>query len=177
MPLTLRDRVVVWQQVEAACQNHRRCARAAGRSVFYRVEDMGALVEQHLERGVCPYCRGPLPAGAFVLDLRVPAARGGRYTLRNLVVCCRDCHLLKGALDDHEYRELLAVVGNWPRPLQNHFRARLRAGASTVRTALPVCGSLEWFTGSAEAHEPSRRLPGDEAPPPPPEAGREMPGG
>src|SRR5262249_3967605 len=162
MSMTLKERALFLQKTADVFETHRRCARAAGKCVFYRLEDLRGGVERDLARGACLYCRVPLSVATFVLDHRVPIPRGGRFVFRNLEVCCRDCHLLKGFLDAQEFRELLALLASWPKPLQQHFRARLRAGASLVRTALPVPGTLAWYTGAEpETEEKAHEMPGD----------------
>ena len=93
----------------------------------------------------CPYCarqmnhakgaHGPLAPSR---DHRVPTCRGGMTILVNLIVCCRSCNELKGALDVAEFlawREGLASRldhGWWSRlpgvrryPYAHHARLRL----------------------------------------------------
>jgi hypothetical protein len=129
----------------------RRAAKAAGKFITYSLEDLQSLVERHFADSHCPYCRGPLGVGQFTLDHKNPVARGGKYIFKNIEVCCKECRDLKGVFDDQEFRELLRLFRSWPKPVQNDFRARLGAGSGCP---LPRMGSLEWFTGSAEAHAP-----------------------
>jgi hypothetical protein len=112
------------------------------------------LLEARLADPVCPYCLGPFSAGTYALEHQVPIARGGRFTFRNLEVTCRDCSVVRGALDRQELRELWALMRTWPRPVLNEFLARLKAGAPLVTATLPAPGALEWFTGSDEPHAP-----------------------
>lgn len=49
----------------------------------------------------CVYCGGI--DGPFHLDHRLPWSRGGRHTVENLAVSCRDCNLAKSALTDDEF--------------------------------------------------------------------------
>ncbi len=153
VPMTLRERAEFLHETRDAFDAHCSCARAAGKYVFYRLEDLRGVVETYLRRGDCPYCSGLLKIDNLVVGHKVPSTRGGKYTLRNLCVSCRDCSVIKGALDEQEFRELLALISQWPRALQRHFCKQLRAGASLVRTALPVCGSLAWFTGKDISEE------------------------
>jgi hypothetical protein len=154
MPLTMRDRAVLYQRTCDGYQLYQRQARAAGVCLTYQPADLRALVENHLTGAVCPYCRGPLRAGTFALGFKVPLCRGGRFTFKNLDVCCPDCMLLKGVLDAQEFRDLLRLVGQWAKPVQRHFRNQLEAGARVPQPDLPAVGSLEWFTGSMVAHAP-----------------------
>jgi hypothetical protein len=116
-------------------ETHLACADAHGTDVFYSLEDVRGAAEPHLRQQACPVCRGPLRAANLVIEHKVPPARGGRYTLRNLLVICRGCAVLKGALDHQEFRELLSLMSHWPRGIRAHFCKQLRAGASLVRTA------------------------------------------
>jgi hypothetical protein len=152
--MTLRERALSWQRCGEAYDAHRQGARAHGRCLSYRLEDLYALVARHLDRPVCPYCHGPFTAATLALGHKVPIARGGRFLFKNLDVCCQGCHLLKGVLDHQEFRELLQLIHTWPRPVGNNFLARLRAGTPVTGSVLPPVGSLEWFTGSTEPHAP-----------------------
>jgi 5-methylcytosine-specific restriction endonuclease McrA len=146
MPLTTKERSVCWRRTQEAFDAHQGQARAAGKCVLYRLEDLRDIVERQLARGVCPYCRGPYTPATLVIGYRVPVARGGKFTLKNLEVCCRDCHGLKGALDAEELRELFRLVDGWPRPVRRLFLDQLRAGVALTPPDLPRVGSLEWFT-------------------------------
>ena len=45
----------------------------------------------------CQYCSRELPRTDLNLDHVVPRAQGGRTTWENVVCCCIDCNLTKGA--------------------------------------------------------------------------------
>ena len=45
----------------------------------------------------CQYCGQELPRAELNLDHVVPRAQGGRTTWENVVCCCIDCNLTKGA--------------------------------------------------------------------------------
>lgn len=52
----------------------------------------------------CVYCGGdPFADGDIELDHVMPASRGGRDTLDNLLVACRPCNRSKGALLPQEW--------------------------------------------------------------------------
>ncbi len=154
MPMTVPERARFWQRSADDYEDHRRQARRLGKVVCYSLDDFRTFAERRLDGGTCPYCRGPLGVPAFAVGLRVQPARRGKFTLRNLEVCCSDCHLLKSVLDGDEFAELVALVRGWPKPVAKHFLARLRAGAALVPARLPAPGSLEWFTGSDQPHAP-----------------------
>lgn len=46
----------------------------------------------------CTYCRRPLPTRGTTLDHIRPRSRGGRTTVRNVVLCCGECNSRKGNL-------------------------------------------------------------------------------
>jgi hypothetical protein len=134
-------------------------ARGLGKCLTYRLDDVRGLIEKHFERGSCPYCRCPLTAAAFVLDHKLPLARGGKLTFKNLDVSCRRCHGLKGVLDSQEFRDLVALVSGWPKPVQRQFLSRLWAGSDIVPLSLPRLDSLEWFTADPHAFPTNGRVP------------------
>jgi 5-methylcytosine-specific restriction endonuclease McrA len=162
---TLKEQTNFLQQTRETFDSHQRRARAAGRCVSYRLEDVRALVEKQLALAICPYCRGPLDVATFVLDHKVPSVRGGKFTFKNLEICCRECHLFKGVLDHHEFRELLQLMATWPRPVQQHFRACLVAAADLTPAHLPPVGSLRWFTGAQSSKDQPSLPPMEESTP------------
>ncbi len=155
MFLTLKERPLFLEQLNDCWQAQRRQARAAGICLTYSLEDLRALVEHRLVQGVCPHCQGPVTPTNFAIGHKVPSTRGGKFTLRNLEVCCRECAACKGVLDAHEFRELLLLVRTWPKPVQKFFRAALATASAGSAVELPRPGSLEWFTGSDQPHPPA----------------------
>ncbi|HEV3204081.1 MAG TPA: HNH endonuclease signature motif containing protein [Gemmataceae bacterium] len=151
MAMTYKERPQFLKQTAEWFAATRRAAKAAGKFITYSLEDLQSLVERHFADSHCPYCQGQLGVGQFTLDHKTPIARGGKYIFKNIEVCCQQCRDLKGFLDGEEFRELLRLLQSWPKPVQNDFRARRGAGSGCP---LPRLGSLEWFTGSAEAHAP-----------------------
>lgn len=155
MFISLKDRPLFLEQIGTCWEAHRRQARAAGTCVTYGREDLRSLVDHQLAQGVCPHCQGPVTPTNFAVGHKVPSARGGKFTFRNLEVCCRECAACKGVLDAQEFRELLLLVRTWPKPVQRLFRAALAAAAAGSGADLPRPGSLEWFTGSDQPHPPA----------------------
>jgi 5-methylcytosine-specific restriction endonuclease McrA len=49
------------------------------------------------DANTCQYCGEELPRAELNLDHVVPRAQGGRTTWENVVCCCIDCNLSKGA--------------------------------------------------------------------------------
>jgi hypothetical protein len=144
----MNERILLWRRAAILYESLRQRARQAGKCLGYSSLDLAGFLECRLTDHACPYCAGPLSVENFVLEDGVPILRGGRHTLRNLGLCCPDCHVLKGTLDAHEFRELRALLAGWPRPVQADFLARLRAGAGAA-LPLPPVGSLDWFRPQA----------------------------
>lgn len=109
--------------------------------------DLRQLILARLGSFGCMYCKGPVGVESLQVDAKTPFWRGGKFVMKNLAVCCAGCKSAKDMLDDREFRELLALIQSWPTPVRENVLARLRAGASLARAALPRPGSLEWFTG------------------------------
>jgi hypothetical protein len=151
-PTTRQEQALFYLRAGAAYRLQRRRADCRGVPLPYDLFDLQALVRSRLGPSACPYCRGPVTAATFAVGPRVPADRGGRFALRDLVVSCGDCARARGPLDDREFRELMELTRAWPRPVQNDLLLRLRAGGRDVDGRLPRPGSLEWFTGSADGH-------------------------
>jgi 5-methylcytosine-specific restriction endonuclease McrA len=159
MTMTTQDRALLWQRTQEWFDALKRQARAAGTCPAFRLDELVALVERHLTRPTCPYCRGTFTVATMALGHPTPIARGGRFSLRNVEVCCHDCHLLRGPLDAQEYRELRLLLATWPRPIQKRFLAGLQAVQALSQPPLPPVGSLEWFTGADEPHAPKSSDP------------------
>lgn len=156
--MSIPERSLFLRRSGAGFEHQQRWARSLHQGLPYGLYELRELAERRLHEGRCPYCRGQLSAANFCFDHRLPIVRDGRFTLRNLEVCCAACQRAKGVLDATEYRELLAVVAAWPKPVAANFLDRLRAGASTVGGRLPRVGSLEWFTGPLiTEEEPDQR--------------------
>lgn len=152
MPPIPNGQPSVAHQTAVAFEAHRQRARTIGVCPTYRLDDLRSLVEKHLTTTGCPYCQGPVTAANLAIGHKVPTARGGKFTFRNLEISCADCAALKGTLDFQEFRELLMLLETWPKPVRQQFRARLCA--RPVVANLPRPGSLEWFTGAEEPHAP-----------------------
>jgi 5-methylcytosine-specific restriction endonuclease McrA len=159
MTKTTIDFPLFWQRTQDWFNAFKRQARAAGTCLTYRLEDLRTLVEKQLARPYCPYCQGPFTLATMALTHKTPIVRGGKFTYRNLEVCCPDCHLLRGVLDAQEYRELRLLIATWPRPVQTRFLAGLKTAQSLAQPDLPRVGALEWFTDGDEGDAPSRTDP------------------
>lgn len=89
----------------------------------------------------CQYCGRELPRAELNLDHVVPRAQGGRTTWENVVCCCIDCNLSKGArTPDQAGIQLLKT------PVRPRWTPTFRTQAGKVRYR-------EWlpFLGIADA--------------------------
>jgi 5-methylcytosine-specific restriction endonuclease McrA len=63
----------------------------------------------------CQYCGENLPRTELNLDHVVPRAQGGRTTWENVVCCCIDCNLAKGARTPEQAGMILRKAPTRPR--------------------------------------------------------------
>ena len=126
--LTGRHIVILDQRTEQLYQRNLRRAQAAGQALDYRRGDLRYFVSHNIGRHHCHYCCGPVEAGTFDLDYKIPPERGGSFTFHNLAVVCKECIQAKGWLDHFEYRELVSLLRSWATPIRRSFIARLQAG-------------------------------------------------
>ena len=63
----------------------------------------------------CQYCEQMLPRTELNLDHVVPRSQGGRTTWENVVCCCIDCNLAKGARTPEQAGMLLRKAPTRPR--------------------------------------------------------------
>jgi 5-methylcytosine-specific restriction endonuclease McrA len=76
----------------------------------------------------CQYCERSLPRTELNLDHVVPRAQGGRTTWENVVCCCIDCNLAKGARTPEQAGMLLRKAPSRPR-----WTPTFRAAGDKVR--------------------------------------------
>jgi len=91
----------------------------------------------------CPYCAESLTAKNFSADHMTPLNRADEIVniswlarLNNITVCCAPCQRLKGALDQEEYRRLLALLATFDPVAQRDIKRRLKAGGAVVRCGI-----------------------------------------
>jgi 5-methylcytosine-specific restriction endonuclease McrA len=76
----------------------------------------------------CQYCGRTLPRTDLNLDHVVPRSQGGRTTWENVVCCCIDCNLAKGArTPDQAGMRLLKA------PLRPRWTPTFRAAGDRIR--------------------------------------------
>lgn len=85
----------------------------------------------------CQYCRRELPRTDLNLDHVVPRAQGGRTTWENVVCCCIDCNLSKGARTPEQAGIKLLKMPVRPRWTPTF---RTQAGKIRYREWLPFLG-------------------------------------
>lgn len=76
----------------------------------------------------CQYCGQMLPRTDLNLDHVVPRAQGGRTTWENVVCCCIDCNLAKGARTPEQAGMILRKAPTRPR-----WTPTFRAAGDRVR--------------------------------------------
>lgn len=85
----------------------------------------------------CQYCGRELPRTELNLDHVVPRAQGGRTTWENVVCCCIDCNLSKGARTPEQAGIKLLKTPTRPRWTPTF---RTQAGKVRYREWLPFLG-------------------------------------
>ena len=93
------------------------------------------------DRFCCQYCGTGFPTHELTFDHVVPRAQGGRTTWENVVCCCIDCNLTKGArTPEQAHMKLLKV------PMRPRWTPTFRTNGGKVRYR-------EWlpFLGVADA--------------------------
>src|SRR5438477_1151531 len=93
------------------------------------------------DANTCQYCGEELPRAELNLDHVVPRAQGGRTTWENVVCCCIDCNLSKGARTPEQAGLKLLKA-----PLRPRWTPTFRTNGGRVRYR-------EWlrFLGVADA--------------------------
>lgn len=62
---------------------------------------------------ICCYCGVELLETTLGVDHATPLSRAGSAGTDNLRMCCRSCNMVKGSLNEGEYRALLALIAPW----------------------------------------------------------------
>ncbi|MHB8742592.1 MAG: HNH endonuclease [Sulfuricaulis sp.] len=82
-------------------------------SVKDRHRRVARLMERH--NGCCVYCLRPVQVGArnqpleATMDHIIPASKGGRYSLDNLVLACRECNTARGNKSQIKFFQMVAA--------------------------------------------------------------------
>jgi 5-methylcytosine-specific restriction endonuclease McrA len=76
----------------------------------------------------CQYCERSLPRTELNLDHVVPRSQGGRTTWENVVCCCIDCNLAKGARTPEQAGMLLRKA-----PARPRWTPTFRAAGDRIR--------------------------------------------
>jgi 5-methylcytosine-specific restriction endonuclease McrA len=118
------------RRTQCAIESHRkRVKEALGPSAHlpYGLCEFRRLVRQAL-RDPCPYCQRQMTAATWSTDHQTPVGRGGGFGLDNLLIVCKLCNDVKGALTDEEFRVLLVTMRDWPSQARMDVLLRLREG-------------------------------------------------
>ena len=114
----------------------------------------------------CQYCGRELPRTELNLDHVVPRAQGGRTTWENVVCCCVDCNLSKGARTPEQAGLKLLKAPVRPRWTPTF---RTNGGRVRYREWLPFLGLPDasyWNVELGRLSQPRRRCRCDMTAPP-----------
>ncbi len=110
---------------------------------FLRAPALRAAIHAR-EGGRCFYCLGRLTRLTRCLDHVVPCVRSGNNSCRNLVSCCRDCNLRKGACSAEDYfRSLFRERTLSAAELADRLRALDALAAGKLVPPLPSAATPE----------------------------------
>jgi 5-methylcytosine-specific restriction endonuclease McrA len=96
----------------------------------------------------CQYCGRCLPRTDLNLDHVVPRAQGGRTTWENVVCCCIECNLRKGARTPDQ-----AVMKLFKKPERPRWTPTFRAAGVRYREWLPFLDLPAASYWNAELHD------------------------
>jgi 5-methylcytosine-specific restriction endonuclease McrA len=107
-------------------------ARKDGAVVTFTAEDLIQKVPAD-----CVWCKKKLTPAILNFDHLLPIARGGSWSIDNILGICASCNRKKSILDSHEYRQLLRKLAELTDELGSDFVAknvlkRLAAGAAWI---------------------------------------------
>ena len=103
-----------------------------GVRIPYQSADLQKLVPHVAQLGRCPFCDELLSVATLSFDHATPLARGGGFTLENLLPCCLSCNTAKGVLTADEFRALWLWLKQLPHYPQHNTLARLKLGAARL---------------------------------------------
>lgn len=63
---------------------------------------------------ICPYCEITIPFQNISLDHKIAKSDGGLNDITNIQLVCLRCNMLKGKLNDAEFRRLIFIVKQYP---------------------------------------------------------------
>lgn len=77
----------------------------------------------------CYYCKKELNPSdnypyrnAVSLDHKIPKALGGKNSLDNVVICCCECNIIKGTMNDQTYFLFLNILNQHPKEKEIIFK-------------------------------------------------------
>lgn len=80
-------------------------------SMDYSLEQLREKVAKALPQ-CCPYCPKKMTIKNLAVDHKLPIARGGNFSIMNIVVCHNFCNWRKGLMTDHEFKEFSGYVNS-----------------------------------------------------------------
>lgn len=107
-------------------------ARKDGATIAFTAEDLVCRVPAR-----CIWCQRKLTPAVINFDHEVPLARGGNWSLENLLAICGSCNRRKGTLASHEYRKLLLKLSELTEEFGSDYvakniLARMAAGGAFI---------------------------------------------
>jgi Restriction endonuclease len=66
----------------------------------------------HINNGVCYYCRQQVGRKNLTMDHIIPVRRGGKSTKGNIVPACKECNSKKQSLLPLEWEDYLQTLNN-----------------------------------------------------------------
>lgn len=88
-------------------------AKRRGQPDFTLDELRGDLDHFFRQRPLCRCCNARMSIKDVSLDHRLPVARGGSNSLRNVAYVCKGCNKAKGDMTEEEFRDLLKTLDEW----------------------------------------------------------------
>jgi len=117
----------VWKAT-ALSSSWRRQAKKLNRTYELTPRLIAAWLVEQPE--VCYYCEVKITPNNIGVDHKQPISREGSLGLDNLAVCCRECNSAKGSLDETEFKQLLALIGQWSEVSRKSLLGRLKYAGS-----------------------------------------------
>jgi hypothetical protein len=125
-------RKTLLQRCQSTLNSMKARAKKDGATVEFTAEDLAAKVPE-----TCVWCKKRLTPAILNFDHLLPIARGGSWSIDNILGVCASCNRRKSILDAHEYRQLLRKLSELTEELGSDFVAknvlkRLAAGAAWI---------------------------------------------
>jgi hypothetical protein len=130
----MATRKTLAERCKSTLKSMKARARKDGDEIHFTVEDLLTRVPEH-----CIWCRKRLTPAIINFDHLKPLARGGDWSLDNILAICASDNRRKGTLTDIEYRLLLRKLDELTDALGDDYLKknvlkRLSAGAAWIHS-------------------------------------------